>query len=218
MFYENTWNKIMKKYSMLILMLFVGMQLGASERRLQYEIVPFCFSDENMREQWLSMMIDPEDEVMKKYYSQADIDEIISKFADRQIFLCRSLDELKQVYGFIEIELFDRLYCWQHASLGLGWTIDKIIEDPEVVLLRTVEDLLWITNIAVHKSYRGCGLAQAMIQFAEEKAKLLSKKYMVLQVEVDNVKAQRAYRKCGFEIDLSLNENVKNYNMIKLLA
>ena len=201
--------------------LFLGIMLTgslfASDRQLQFEIVPFDYADEDMRSSWLMMMTDSSDQDMQKYYSQADIDGIVLKIADRQIFLCRSNNEFKRVYGFIETESFDRFYCWQHATLGLGWTIDRIIEDPEFTLLRTVDEILWINNIAVRKDYRGCGIAQAMMLFAQEKAQLSSKKYMGLQVEVDNVKAQHAYRKCGFEIDLTLNENVKNYNMIKKL-
>ncbi len=64
-----------------------------------------------------------------------------------------------------------------------------------------VDDEAHITNVAVHKDYRGYGIGNAILSALILKCKISNIRYMSLEVRVSNVTAQKLYLKHGFEIE-----------------
>ncbi|HBN85319.1 MAG TPA: ribosomal-protein-alanine N-acetyltransferase [Clostridiales bacterium] len=64
-----------------------------------------------------------------------------------------------------------------------------------------VEDEAHITNIAVHKDYRRCGVGSAVLNTLIEKCKNNGIRYMSLEVRVSNIIAQQLYQKFGFQAE-----------------
>ena len=55
---------------------------------------------------------------------------------------------------------------------------------------------IWIEDLYIKKSYRGCGVGTQFLQYIEKK---YPSALLRLEVEQENEKAVRVYKKCGFE-------------------
>jgi ribosomal protein S18 acetylase RimI-like enzyme len=58
----------------------------------------------------------------------------------------------------------------------------------------------YLSNIAVYPEFRGLGLGTKMLEEMENRAKMLNCKSIILDVEVENEKAIKLYKKLGYEI------------------
>jgi len=58
----------------------------------------------------------------------------------------------------------------------------------------------YISNIAVYSQYRGKGIGKKLIFEAEQKAKIIGAKRVVLDVEKENISAVNFYRKLGYKV------------------
>ena len=183
-------------------MLLADCNLFAGENKLQFEIVPFDICDESMKEQLCVMIRDDqemakildtnEESMRQNYLSCPDLQY------DVQSFVCRSTDRSAKIYGFIQ--------CSQH---------DEFYECAELV---TIQEKLvgFVNGIAVHKDYRGCGVALALLNHFEEICKINGMQQLMLFTGVDNDKAIRAYTRYGFKIDPAYSTHL-GITMIKLI-
>lgn len=61
---------------------------------------------------------------------------------------------------------------------------------------------LWILNdLFVHEDYRRQGVADALVEKSKELAVKTKSKGIVLETQIDNIKAQELYNKLGFKKD-----------------
>lgn len=87
------------------------------------------------------------------------------------------------------------------------------------------KDEYLIAHLAVDKSFRRQGIAQALIEKAGQDARSLGLNKLVLEVEIGNDNAIALYRKAGFELVNTVYFNAKSdrfkspgfYKMLKLL-
>ena len=197
----------MKMNTKLGFYLFLSfMQIGclqASGNALQYEIVPFDDSDAGMKEQ-LCVMIREDQEMAKildtnekfmrqSYLSCPDLPYPV------QSFVCRSTDGLAKIYGFIQYSCHD-----QYSEYG---EIKTIKEDA----------VGFINGLAVHKDYRGQGIAQALLHHVEDLCRSNGMWKLMLFTGVDNDKAARAYIRYGFNMYPGYSSVYSDIIMIKLI-
>jgi len=179
--------------SFIFFLSFSGLIFG-SQAALEYEIVPFDYADAAMKEQ-LCEMVDEDQQIadllhftqedsMRKYLSEPDLE------FHTQLLVCRSIDEISTVYGFIMCSMHDNFI--QFGSVG------------------------FVNCIAVGKMYRGRGIAQSLLQAFELMCRDNSIPQLLLFVAKDNDKAIRAYQLNGFEIVDDSREN-DEIPMIKFL-
>ena len=61
-------------------------------------------------------------------------------------------------------------------------------------------DLWTISNVAVHPDFRGRGIARQLIEAAIQETRHKGAQLVVLEVQTDNLQAQRLYRELGFQV------------------
>jgi len=163
--------------------LFLGIiltgSLCAAENKLQYEIVPFDYNDEDMKEQLYAMVRNDKDIQHHAFLNEKCMIKILTEYIfeyNLTILVCRSVDKPSNVYGFL-------------------------MSNPDVdMILREVH------HLAVHKKYRQKGIAQAMLQALQIIAKEQGSDYMRISVDFDNYAAICAYRKFGFDFPNVLSD------------
>ena len=114
----------------------------------------------------------------------------------------------------MEYNLCDEVYFSYHPETGFWYSFTPQ-EDEACVLLEFIPSVGYIASLGVHKNYRGHGIAQAFLNYFEQDCKKNGMRLMALFVDTDNEKAIKAYRKFGFEINLSYNDNIQSYTMVK---
>lgn len=72
-----------------------------------------------------------------------------------------------------------------------------------------------IGNVFVLEGYRGRGIGSELIEYATDKLKGQKCRYIVSGVRVNNIEAQKFWKKSGFDIDV---ESIANYSMRKKLS
>ena len=84
---------------------------------------------------------------------------------------------------------------------GYVWIADDRLVGNVTLAAESRRRGLWaISNVAVHPEYRGHGIARQLMQTALEEATDKGALRVVLQVQTDNVPAQRLYKQLGFRI------------------
>lgn len=181
----------------------------ASERVLQYEIVPFDYADADMKEQIFAMVRDDQDiqnmtheteDSMRETLAAPDVKHKIN------YFVCRTTDGSEKIYGYMGYVLSDAAYLVGDPGSKNRPILLNSHDADEFIMkkdhLDSVTDLVnfgFLDNFAVHKDCRGQGVAQAMLSYFEQDCRSHGKQLIVLGVEPDNEKAKRAYRRFGFE-------------------
>ena len=169
-----------------------------------YEIVPFDYHDEKMKEQLCAMVRDDQDiqhmtheteESMRKTLSCPDLKGKIN------YFVCRATDNSATIYGYMSYGVSNAAYLVQDPAYKEGGSLltnSNYVD--EYIVLETViaEPFMSLDNFAVHKDHRGKGIAQAMLSCFEQDCRKNGIRLLLLGVEVDNDKAIRAYAKYGF--------------------
>ena len=83
---------------------------------------------------------------------------------------------------------------------GLFPSIKYLLRSLKLTNLKLSTNELYLSNISVFAEYRRNGIATMLIEKAEENAKAMKYKKMVLDVEPENKEAIRLYLKLGFKI------------------
>jgi len=84
---------------------------------------------------------------------------------------------------------------------GYVWIADGRLVGNVTLAAESKRRGLWaISNVAVHPEYRGHGIARQLMQTALEEARDKDAHRVVLQVQTDNVPAQRLYGELGFRL------------------
>ena len=180
----------------LFFLLNITSLIFTSQNALQYEIVPFDYADDDMREQ-LCDMVDKDQEIadllhftpedsMRQYLSGPDLE------FKTQLLVCRSIDGSSTMYGFIMCSMHETFMQFQ--SVG------------------------FVNSIAVAREYRGQGIAQALLSAFEILCRENGIAQLLLYVARDNDKAVRSYQWNGFSIaNDAIDEGNDEIPMIKLL-
>lgn len=171
---------------------------------MQYEVVPFDYADDDMRQQVYDMVSGDEEiqqmtheteESMSKMLSIQDVKHKL------QCIVCRATDGTGTICGFM-------IYFISHQAYFVGKPdMQSILFNrtyaDECEILTPVLDLIdfgFIDDIAVHRDYRGQGIAQAMLNYFEEDCRNHEILTLLLGVEAENHRARRAYNKFGFKV------------------
>lgn len=189
----------------LFLSLLLTGSLFASENALEFEIVPFDYADADMKEQICVMVRDDQDiqnmtheteESMRVFLSSPDIEHKLN------CFVCRSTNGSAIIYGYMVYVMSDAAYLVGDADILLNSNyVDELrMKDDSLQPVAGFVNFGYLDNFAVHKDYRGQGIAQAMLGYFEQDSRNAGKQLIALGVEPDNEKAKHVYRKFGFEI------------------
>ena len=119
-----------------------------------------------------------------------DIECILKKFKDT----LKSLKRGDNFIGAMAIKFAD------NADFIAMYDKTKCIGFVAFYKNDDVNFISYISMIAVDKSYQGIGIGKKLINEAEEKAKCCGMKYVRLEVDSDNINAQKFYNKCGYTI------------------
>lgn len=164
---------------------------------VEYEIVPFDYTDEDMRE-LLCYMVDKDAELAQvlNFTQENSMREYLSKPDEEYgtaLLVCRSTNGLSTVYGFIMWSMHDTFM--QFRSVGV------------------------INALAVAKQYRGKGIAQALLNSFEHMCRDNGFESLLLYVARNNDKAIRSYQWNGFSvIDDAIDEANHEIPMMKSLC
>ena len=196
-----------------VLSLFLGIMLTgslfASENQLQFEIVPFDYADADMKEQICAMIRDDQDIQDMTHETEASM-RVALACPDMRLkityFVCRATDGTAKIYGYMAYVMSDAAYLIGNPGnkerpiiLNSHYADECIMENDHLELVTNLVNFGFLDNFAMHKDYRGKGIAQAMLQYFEQDSKNHVKQLIVLGVEPDNEKAKRTYRKFGFK-------------------
>ncbi|AKB46570.1 acetyltransferase, GNAT family [Methanosarcina sp. Kolksee] len=66
----------------------------------------------------------------------------------------------------------------------------------------------FISSISVIPEYQGTGISQKLINFSIEHSRKKAMKYIKLEVNKNNIKAMKLYRKNGFNIESNCNNSL----------
>ena len=109
-----------------------------------------------------------------------------------------SEDEKKQQFN----KLYDRT---QSINAEASFVLKKGDEIASMLLVVSREDEEYISIVAVHPSYRGKGLAKALLTAGIQKVREQEVTYISIGVDVVNTPAVSLYRKYGFEVKSRLS-------------
>lgn len=113
-------------------------------------------------------------------------------------------------------EDIEGLYALEQDTFSVPWSREAITQEfsNDVATYLVAEEAgkiigyvgVWcvldegqITNVAVHKSYRRCGIGRALITNLIELGKVRQLLSLLLEVRRSNIPAQELYRNCGFQ-------------------
>ena len=187
-----------------VLFFSISSLMHSSVKALQYEIVPFDYADFDMKEEICAMVADDADIQNMTHETEASMGETLSAPDEKhkiRYFVCRATDGSGKIYGYMAYVFSDAAYLVgdpAHTVPSLWFNPDK----PDFDIIEPVADFVnygFLDNFAVHKDYRGQGVAQAMLDYFEQDCRNHGKSLIALGVEPNNEKAKRAYRKFGFE-------------------
>ena len=124
-------------------------------------------------------------------------------------------DDLPQMYE-IEKEAFPipwEMDTFQHELTNMLATY-LVAKDGEKVVgfigAWFVMDECQITNVAVHKEYRKCGIASQLVDALLKECKKHGSTYIMLEVRTNNIAAQKLYAKYGFVEEVIRKNYYKN--------
>ena len=222
---------MVKNYLFLSLLLTSG--LFANKNTIEFEIVPFDFNDQNMNEQLCAMVRHDQEIQDMMHETEESMKELLSKKPQEgwSMFVCKSTDGSSTIYGYMNYVKADVALHWKIPTKGQGFcfhvkksffyrtTLDEAVIDclPSAEILQTINSVGYLDGFAVHKNYRGKGIAQAMLHYFEEDCRNSGMQQLMLFVHADNKNGIRVYGKSGFEISLASNDNIENYTMVKLI-
>ena len=201
----------MQKY--LLLSLMVTSNLYASNNALQFEIVPFDYCNTAMKEQLCTMVRDDQ-EIQQRIHQTADLFQNNLANTDVQYLVCKSKQNPSEIYGFMACMHVDTFYCFTYWN-GVLITQKHRADDHHFTLIETMNSVGYIKDIAVHKDFRGHGIAQALLHNFEETCKQNGMQKLMIRVEADNAPAIRAYTKTGFNINHAYSHDAQHYTMFK---
>jgi len=188
--------------------LLISVTIFSSERLLEYEIVPFDYADEGMREQICHMIAQDREIQNMMHETEESMREMLSNLGNKKCIVYRSTDDKKTVCGFIIYFFSDIAYFTDPERRGILFDLHY---KNEYKFLETVPDLVhfgFIDDIAVHKNYRGQGIAQALLKYFEQDCKNHGLSMLLLGVEKENYKARQSYNKFGFKVHPVYSEQI----------
>ena len=215
-------------YPNLFFSLFLGVMLYgslfANENQLQFEIVPFDYADVNMKEQICAMVRDDQDMQRTLNHTEQSMRECLSRDNGKEwsILVCRTVDNPMIILGYMHYVQADRIDYLDHPVMGKTFCFhmnNDVVTNyhTSFVILDTIKSVGYINGLAVHKNYRGCGIAQAFLSCFEVNCKNNGMQHLMLSVQRDNEKAIRAYHKFGFDKSEMYNSQVGRDLMMKKL-
>ncbi|MBP6870323.1 GNAT family N-acetyltransferase [Candidatus Babeliales bacterium] len=187
----------------VILSCVFAINLLASQEPLRLEIVRFDYQDVAMKEQWLSMVKDSQDDDMQKWmlYTDEEIEKVLSGSEQWfSLFVFRLAEKPSTIFGFIEYDEYDSLCFWKLPYDQGFWLSKESTNQDGLELVKVMKSVGFVNGIAVHKDYRGRGIAFLLLQYVEELCRHHGMEQLILFVGVDNDKAVRACTDYGFEI------------------
>jgi len=117
--------------------------------------------------------------------------------------------EAREFYGLSEEEKkqqFNKLYDrTQSINAEASFVLKKTDDIASMLLVVSREDEEYISIVAVHPSYRGKGLAKALLTVGIQKVKEQGVSTISIGVDVVNTPAVQLYRKFGFEVSSRLS-------------
>ena len=206
-----------KLLSYWFLSFMLASKLFASDSQLQFEIVPFDYADADMKEQLCAMVRDDLEIQQRIYLTEESVKTYVSNLNlvdNRQCWVCRSQQEISEIYGFMTCIKIDTYYCFKRSC---GVRITEKYHDyvDKYTLIDTMKSVGHIQDIAVHKNYRCCGVAQALLRHFEDDCKKNGMQKLMMHVAADNEKAIHAYNKAGFVIALAYSHDMNCLAMFK---
>jgi ribosomal-protein-alanine N-acetyltransferase len=124
--------------------------------------------------------------------------------SDLYNFIPMSIKDLNKIYD-LELESYD--FPWTKEILR-----DCILYKYDSFVVFFNEDLVGyviakitypethILNLTVKKTFRKKGIGKALIELIASESRLRNSENIILEVRVDNIKAQSLYKKLNFEI------------------
>lgn len=97
-------------------------------------------------------------------------------------------------WSYLEFESF-----FERAGVFAAIAYNKKQKPVGFVLCWLIEDQCDLLSMGVLPDYRRDGVGQMLLDFAVENARSLDAKYMVLEVNINNVAAHTLYEEQGFE-------------------
>lgn len=205
-------HKMLKKF--LFCSLLLTGSLFASKNILQFEIVPFDYVDEGMKEQLCAMVRD--DQEIQKRIRQTP-EKFLKNLLDHELqyIICRSKENKSDIYGFMTCMQFATFYCYQRSK---GLLITRKYYEDRFPLIEIMKSVGYIQDMAVHKDLRGHGIAQHLLHSFEETCKQVGVHKLMIRVAADNAQAISAYNKAGFLIDHAYDHDEHHYTMFKKIT
>lgn len=127
---------------------------------------------------------------------------------DDELYSCHyasfTTSSAREFYGLSEIEKkqnFEKLYDGaQSINAEASFVLKKDDEIGGMLLIISRENEEYISIVAVHPSYRGMGLAKALLTVGIQKVKEQGASTISIGVDVVNTPAVQLYSKYGFEV------------------
>jgi ribosomal-protein-alanine N-acetyltransferase len=98
---------------------------------------------------------------------------------------------------------------YANADRFEAWQNNKLVCLVAAYFNDTVNAVGFITNVSINKKYLGCGIASALLTMCIDHAKTHSFKCIDLEVNKNNRRAIKLYKKFGFVEFDSINNNLK---------
>lgn len=114
--------------------------------------------------------------------------------------------------------LLMRYLKWRFPAKALN-----LLRSERVIRLSSGNDC-YLSNVAVYPEFRSLGLGTKLLEKAEEEARSIGKKRMVLHAETTNARAINLYEKLGYKIEhkmpgLKINNRVfQSFKLAKAIA
>ena len=135
------------------------------------------------------------EESMRKCLSGPDLKGNIN------YFVCRATGGSKIIYGYMSYGISNAAYLVQNPVSKEESLLTNSNYINDFIVLKTViaQPFGMLDNFAVHRDYRGQGVAQAMLHYFEQECRKNGISLLLIGVEPNNDKAIRSYTKNGFK-------------------
>ncbi len=127
----------------------------------------------------------------------------------------------------VQENYIDDIYAIETAEIIVPWSKEALLnlirqqniifrvmlKDDEVIgyySFQKIFDEAYINNIAIKKEYQSQGFGTQLFQDLLERAEKFEAKSLTLEVETDNEKALKLYKKFGFEVEGTRKNFYKN--------